>query len=253
MFPAWELLLLFGTGLLAGFVDSIAGGGGLITLPVLLSLGMQPQMALGTNKLQATFGSGSATWHYSSAKLVPLGDCKLGFVLSLIGAGAGSIIVQRVDPGFLKRIIPVVLIFVALYTLLRPRLGEAELHPRMGRSWFDVTFGLLIGFYDGFLGPWTGTFWTMAFMIGLGFSMTRATGYSKVMNFASNLSSLGVFLAGKSVHPGFGLVMGVGQMLGARLGSRMVIVRGTKFIRPIFICVVFLLIIKLLYDAYFRG
>src|SRR5258707_15665333 len=117
MFPAWELLLLFGTGLLAGFVDSIAGGGGLITLPVLLSLGMQPQMALGTNKLQATFGSGSATCHYAAAKLVPLRDCKLGFVLSLVGAGAGSIIVQRVDPGFLRRIIPVLLILVGLYTL----------------------------------------------------------------------------------------------------------------------------------------
>jgi uncharacterized protein len=120
----------------------------------------------------------------------------------------------------------------------------------MPRPAFDVIFGLLIGFYDGFFGPGTGTFWTMAFMLGLGFNMTRATGYAKVMNFASNVSSLVFFLPGGNVAWTAGLTMGVGQILGARIGSRMVITRGTRFIRPIFISVVLVLTLRLLYATY---
>jgi uncharacterized membrane protein YfcA len=250
MFKLWHLPLLFGTGLVAGFVDAIAGGGGLITLPVLLSFGLDPRHALGTNKLQATFGSGSAAWHYAQARTLALNDCKRGFVLSLLGAALGTLAVQQLDTSFLKRAIPVLLIGVASYTLLKPRLGAEDLHPRMVRGVFDMTFGLLLGFYDGFFGPGTGTFWTMAFMLGLGFNMTRATGYAKAMNFASNLSSLVFFLPGGNVCFAAGLTMGVGQVLGARMGSRMVIARGTKFIRPVFISVVLALTMKLLYDAY---
>ena len=250
MFELWRLSLLFGTGLVAGFVDSIAGGGALITLPVLLSFGLDPRHALGTNKLQATFGSSSASWHYAQAKAVPLKDCTRGFVLSLLGAALGALAVQQLDPSFLKRAIPVLLVAVAIYTLLKPSLGAEDLHPRMARGVFDLTFGLLIGFYDGFFGPGTGTFWTMAFMLGLGFNMTRATGYSKVMNFASNVSSLAFFLLGGNVCFVTGLTMGVGQVLGAKIGARMVIARGTKFIRPVFISVVLVLTLKLLYDAY---
>jgi uncharacterized protein len=250
MFELWHLPLLFLTGLVAGFVDSIAGGGGLITLPVLLSFGLDPRHALATNKLQATFGSGSAAWHFAQAKTVPLGDCMRGFLLSLAGAALGTLAVRQLDPSFLKRVIPVLLIAVAAYTLLKPRLGAEELRPRMGRGAFDLIFGLLIGFYDGCFGPGTGTFWTMAFMLGLGFNMTRATGYAKVMNFASNISSLAFFLPGGNIHVAAGLTMGVGQVIGAKVGSRMVITRGTKFIRPVFITVVLVLTTKLLYDAY---
>ncbi|MEY2429064.1 MAG: uncharacterized protein QOJ40_1949 [Verrucomicrobiota bacterium] len=250
MVASWQLPLLLGTGVVAGFVDSIAGGGGLITLPVLLSLGMTPQQALGTNKLQATCGSGSAAWHYATAKTVPLKDCIRGFLLSMGGAVLGTLAVQHVDPSFLKRAIPILLLAVAIYTLRKPRLGETDLHPRMQRVWFDVTFGLTIGFYDGFFGPGTGTFWTMAFMLGLGFNLTKATGYTKVMNFGSNLSSLAFFLASGSVLFAAGLTMGFGQLIGAQIGARMVTRRGTKLIRPIFISVVLVLTLKLLYGAY---
>ena len=250
MFKLWHLPLVFGSGFVAGLVDSIAGGGGLITVPVLLSFGLSPQQALGTNKLQATFGSSSASWHYAQARTVSLLDCTRGFVLSLMGSALGTMAVQQLDPSFLKRAIPVLLISVAVYALLKPALGAEDLHPRMGRGVFDLTFGLLIGFYDGFFGPGTGTFWTMAFMLGLGFNMTRATGYTKVMNFASNVSSLAFFLLGGNVCFAAGAAMGAGEVLGARIGSRMVIARGTKFIRPIFISVVLALTLKLLYDAY---
>jgi len=252
MFKFWHLPLLFGTGVVAGFVDSIAGGGGLITLPMLLSFGLDPQHALGTNKLQASFGSGSASWHYAQARTLALKDCTQGFVLSFLGAALGALAVQQVDPSFLRRALPVLLIGVAIYTMLRPRLGVEDLHPRMGRGAFYLTFGLLLGFYDGFFGPGTGTFWMMAFMLGLGFNMTRATGYAKVMNFASNVSSLALFLLGGNVCFAAGLTMGVGQVLGAKIGSQMVIARGTKFIRPVFISVVLALTLKLLYDAYVK-
>src|SRR5215831_4124787 len=235
MFSPWQLPLLFGTGLVAGFVDSIAGGGGLITIPVLLNFGLEPQLALGTNKLQASFGSGSASWHYAQARTVSLKDCQRGFVITLLGGAAGALVVQRVDPSFLKRAIPVLLIVVAAYALLKPSLGSEDLHPRMTRPWFDLLFGLLIGFYDGFFGPGTGTFWTMAYMVCLGFNMTKATGSTKVMNFASNFSSLIFFLVGRNVDFIAGLVMGIGQLLGAKVGATMVVRRGVKFIRPIFI------------------
>jgi uncharacterized protein len=251
MADPWLLFpLLFGTGLAAGFVDSIAGGGGLITLPVLLSFSLTPQLALGTNKLQATFGSGSAAWHYAAAKTVRLEDCGRGFVLSAIGAAVGTLAVQRLEPSLLRRAIPILLLAVAAYALLKPRWGDEDLHPRMSRGWFDLVFGLLLGFYDGFFGPGTGTFWTMAFISGLGFNLTRATGYTKVMNFASNLSSLIFFAWRGQVAVAAGLTMGVGQWLGARIGSRMVIARGTKFIRPVFILVVLALTLKLLWDQY---
>jgi uncharacterized protein len=250
MFEFWKLALLFVTGLVAGFVDAIAGGGGLITLPVMLSIGLSPEQALGTNKLQATFGSGSAAWHYAQAGTVPISDCARGFLLSLIGAALGTLVVRQIDPTVLRRAIPVLLIAVALYVLLKPRLGAEDLHPRMTRGSFDLTFGLVLGFYDGFLGPGTGTFWTVAFMLGLGFNMTKATGYTKVMNLASNVSSLTIFFLAGSVSLLPGLTMGIGQLIGAKLGSGMVITRGTKFVRPIFITVVLAITLKLLWDAY---
>ena len=141
MLELWHLAVLFGTGLVAGFVDSVAGGGGLITVPVLMNLGIDPKLALGTNKLQATFGSGSATWHYARAGTVPLRDCKRGFIITFLGAALGASLVQQLSQDFLKRAIPILLVAVAVYTLLKPKLGDTDAHPRMKRAWFDATFG----------------------------------------------------------------------------------------------------------------
>jgi uncharacterized membrane protein YfcA len=252
MIGYWPLPLLFATGLAAGFVDSVAGGGGVITLPVLLSFGLGPKDALGTNKLQATFGSASAAAHYALAKTVSLKDCARSFIFTLTGAAIGAMAVQQVNPTFLRRAIPVLLILVAIYLLIKPRLGTEEVEPRISRFWFDLVFGLGLGFYDGFFGPGTGTFWAVAYVMGLGFSLTRATAYTKVMNFASNLSSLAFFLAGGHAYAVVGLTMGLGQLVGARIGARMVITRGTAFIRPVFLTVVLALTLKLLHDGYAR-
>jgi uncharacterized membrane protein YfcA len=246
--PLWLYPLLLLTGLVAGFVDSIAGGGGLITLPVLLNLGMPPQMALGTNKLQATFGSGSATWHYGRAGLIDFRACWLGVGFTLVGAAVGTLLVSHLPAEVLRQTIPWLLLGIAVYFLFQPKLGERDVRGRIGPTLFHVVFGLGIGFYDGFFGPGTGTFWAMAYMLGLGFNLTRATAHTKVMNFTSNVVSLAVFLAGGQVHFMAGICMGAGQLLGARLGSKVVIRRGTRLIRPFFITVVLAITVRLLWQ-----
>ncbi len=250
MIELWLLPVLFLAALVAGFVDAIAGGGGLITIPALLACGLPPQYVLGTNKLQASFGSGGAAWHYAQAGAVRLADCLRPFVFCLIGAAAGAITVQFLEPALLRKAIPLLLIAVGLYLLFQPRVGETDLHPRMPAGGFDCLFGLGLGFYDGFFGPGTGTFWTIAYVVLQGYNFTRATAHTKVMNFASNISALALFAAGGKVLLLPGLVMASGQLLGAQLGARMVMARGTRFIRPVFLMVVLAITLKLLVDSW---
>ena len=244
------LSLLFLVGLAAGLVDSIAGGGGLITIPVLLGIGLPPQIALGTNKLQASFGSGSAMLTFIRSGKVKLGDCSIGILYTALGSALGTFTVQLLDPALLRLIIPWLLVAIVAYTLLTPRLGFDDLHPRMTQATFFLLAGLTLGFYDGFLGPGTGSFWVMALIFALGFNMTKATAYTKVMNFTSNIVSLVVFIAGGAVLWREGLVMGAGQFIGARIGARMVVSRGTRFVRPVFITMVLAITAKLIWQNY---
>jgi uncharacterized protein len=243
---AWWYALLFLAALVAGFVDAIAGGGGLITVPVLLSAGLSPQAALGTNKLQASFGSGSAAWHFGRAGLIDWKEIRPGVIATFVSSMAGALAVQQISPDFLRQLIPALLIAIGIYTLLQPRLGCQDQEPRMSPHAFAALFGVLLGFYDGFFGPGTGSFWAVACVALRGLNLTRATAYTKAMNFASNLGSLLVFLGGGQIHFGAGLLMGLGQWAGARLGSRMVIRKGARFIRPIFVTVVLAITVKLL-------
>jgi len=257
MIKPWLYPLLFFTGLIAGFVDSIAGGGGLITIPVLLNLGMAPQDALGTNKLQATFGSGSAAWHFGRAGLIDFRACIVGVLFTAIGAALGTRLIVEMGRGergqdLLRQIIPWLIIAIAIYMLLQPKVGEKDIHPRMPSPAFHFVFGLAIGFYDGFFGPGTGTFWALAYVLLMGFNLTRATAHTKVMNFTSNIASLGVFLWVGHVHYGAGLCMGAGQLLGAQLGSRIVVKKGVKFIRPIFIAVALAITARLLWKNFVK-
>ncbi len=246
------LVLLFATGLIAGFVDSIAGGGGLITLPVLLAAGLPPGFALGTNKLQASFGSGSAAWHFAQSGMVSLRECLPGIIFTAIGAAGGTVLVQHLNPAFLKHFIPALLIGIATFMFFKPQLGATENRPRMTVPTFYVLFGLALGFYDGFIGPGVGTFWAMAFILALGFNLAKATANTKVMNLASNLTSLAFFFAKGQILWCPGLAMGLGQLLGAKLGSHLVVTRGVKFIRPIFLSMVLLVSLKLIYDSFWK-
>jgi uncharacterized membrane protein YfcA len=162
---------------------------------------------------------------------------------AVVGAGA----VQFMDRHWLARLLPVLLIGVVVVVLLKPNLGALTRPPRMPQLWFDTTAGLVLGFYDGFFGPGTGTFWALACVWGLGLNLTQATGRTKVMNLASNLGALGLFAVSGQIDWGVGLIMGVGQLLGAQLGARMVIQRGVRFIRPVFLVVVIAITARLIY------
>jgi hypothetical protein len=246
----WLYPVLFLTALFAGTADTIAGGGGLITVPVLMSLGWSPQDALGTNKFQASFGSGSATLHFARAGAVSLRDCGWGILWTGLGAAAGAWAVGQIPAGFLNKLIPFLLIAMALYVLFSPKLGREETPARMGIFGFSLLFGLGIGFYDGFFGPGTGSFWAMAYVFFLGFELRRATAHTKVMNFTSNLLSLAVFLVMGNVHFVPGLVMAGGQFLGGRIGAKLVMTKGAALVRPVFITVVVAIALKLLWAAY---
>src|SRR6185369_15527065 len=185
MSPEILLPLLFMAAFVAGLVDSIAGGGGLITVPVLMGIGLPPQVALGTNKLQASFGSGSAMLHFIRSGTVKLSDCISGILWTAAGAAAGVLAIQRLDPAILRHLVPWLLIVIAAYMLFTPKLGSEDIHARISPKIFYPVFGLSIGFYDGFFGPGTGSFWAMAFVLLLGCSLIRATAHTKVMNFTS--------------------------------------------------------------------
>jgi uncharacterized protein len=245
--------LLFLAGLFAGLVDSVAGGGGLITVPVLLGLGLPPAVALGTNKLQASFGSFTAARTHHAGGAIDWREARFGVLMTLLGAAAGTATVQLLDPLVLARLIPFLLLVIFLFTLFSPRVGMEEAGERMGRRAFYAVFGLALGFYDGFLGPGTGTFWALAFVLARGFSLGRATAYTKVMNFASNAVSLLVFAVGGQVMWLLALPMAAGQALGARAGSLLVIRRGARLVRPVFIVVVFATMAKLFWTTWVTG
>jgi uncharacterized membrane protein YfcA len=249
-FAPWVYPLLFVTGLVAGLVDSIAGGGGLIALPVLLSLGLPVPLALGTSKLQGTFGSFSASVHYARSGLVNLRACRVGIVATFAGAVAGALAVQNTDTHLLGRLIPWLLAAIFVYTVFRPAVGVQDHPPRMRENVFFTVFGLGFGFYDGFFGPGVGSFWAITLILLLGQNFAKATAFTKVMNLTSNVAALALFAGAGLVHLGAGITMGVGQLIGARLGSGMVVRRGARFIRPIFLTVVGLTLARLWWVSY---
>ena len=246
-FAFWVYPLLFLTGLMAGWVDSVAGGGGLIALPMLLNLGLPVPLALGTSKLQGSCGSVAASWHYVRHGVVDLRSCRLGIAATFIGALAGALAVQQVDPHRLARLVPWLLAAIVLYTIFRPAVGEQDHPARLSRGVFFMVFGLGLGFYDGFFGPGVGSFWAIALIVVMGQNFTKATGCTKVMNATSNLASLALFAAAGLVHLGAGLAMGLGQVVGARIGSGLVVRKGACFIRPVFLTIVVLTLTRLVW------
>ena len=250
IFQYWHYPLLFLTAFLAGLVDSIAGGGGIITLPVMLSLGFPPHIALGTNKFQASFGSFTASYYYIKKDVVILKECIAGILFTLTGSAIGTWTVQQVSSDVLKYIIPFLLVGIIIYSFIKTNLGEIDNRARMNEMIFYFTAGLTFGFYDGFFGPGVGSFWAIAFVVGLGYNLKKATGYTKVMNFTSNIVSLVIFILGGYVIFTAGIVMALGQIAGSKIGAELVIRRGVKFIRPIFITIVILTTMKIIYDRF---
>ncbi len=237
-------------GLFAGFVDSISGGGGLISLPVLLSVGIPPHLALGTNKLQSSFGSFTAASNYTRKGIVDLKGVLPGIFFTACGAVIGTITIQHLSAGFLERFIPIMLLAVFLYFLFSPDLGTVEKQATMPEMVFYSITGLLLGFYDGFFGPGAGSLWMVVFVLSLGINLKKATAHTKIMNFTSNIVALVAFIFGNNVLFTAGIVMGFCQVLGAFIGSNLVLINGVRFVRVFFLTVVALTIMKLIYSNY---
>ncbi|PIE25079.1 MAG: hypothetical protein CSA60_01875 [Neptuniibacter caesariensis] len=242
------LLVLMITGFTAGLIDAIAGGGGMVALPVLLSCGLSPVEALATNKLQSSFGTFSAARYFIKRKLVDLRQMKVQILCTFSGAAAGTLLIQRLDSSLLDRLMPILLIVIALYFALSSGINDEEKKERLSATGFGVLIGTSIGFYDGFFGPGTGTFFTLAYVTLAGYGMAKATAHTKVLNLTSNIAALIFFTVSGHVVWLAGSVMAIGQLIGGRLGATLVISKGTKLIRPLVIIMTLLLSLKLLFS-----
>lgn len=221
LFSPELLLLLLLVSLVAGCLDTLAGGGGLITLPALMLAGIPPLQALATNKLQGSMGTATATVMMLKHKRVSWHDVRRPMVMAFVGAACGSVLVQLLDTDRLDLLIPVVLVVIAGYFLGSGKLLE-QLHPvRLSPVLFRRTVVPLIGLYDGMFGPGTGSFYSLAGVALQGQKLLQATAVAKTLNFATNLASLLVFLVGGHVVWQAGLVMMLGQLCGAWIGSHL--------------------------------
>ncbi|MEC2129417.1 MULTISPECIES: TSUP family transporter [Brevibacillus] len=247
------ILFLALFGFVAAFIDSTVGGGGLISLPALLGLGMPPYLALGTNKLAGTISSATSSITFiRSGKF----DKKLMYMLfpvSLIGAYFGAKTVLFVPQELLKVLVIIMMALIFVYTLFNKRFGEVANFK--GYTKFTLSVGIpftfLIGFYDGFFGPGTGSFFVFLMVLLFGYDFVIAAGNGRILNLASNIAALTVFtLEGKVVFV-TGLVMGVAMLLGASLGARMAIKTGVRYVRPLFLIVSITLITKMVYELIF--
>lgn len=225
-------------GLIAGTVDAIAGGGGMITIPILLALGMPPHMALGTNKLQSSVGTCVAAINYYRRGMWEFKTISKGLVFGFTGTVAGAILSQWLTANFLAQLIPWLLVAVLLYSIFTPHLGLIDRHPRMREHYFFPLAGFILGFYDGFFGPAVGSFWVFALVFFLGYNLAKATAYTKVFNLKSNLFAFACFAIGHNVDYRAGCIMAIGQLIGGKVGSHLVITRGARFVRPVFLGIV---------------
>ena len=238
---------LLGIAFFAGLVDSIAGGGGLLTIPSFLLVGIPPHLAIGTNKLQSSFGSLTAAINYFRLGLIDLNQIWIGVVSTMVGAFLGSWIVTLISATFLETYIPYLLGALLIYLSIAKKIGAEDKPNRLPRQIFYFIFGLTLGFYDGFFGPGTGAFWTIALVGILGFNLKKATAQTKIMNFTSNIVSLLIFIILGKVMFLLGIAMGVCQIFGAYVGSNLVAKKSVGFVRVLLILVVSASLVKLLF------
>jgi len=236
----------------AGFIDAIAGGGGLLTVPAMLSAGIPPIATLATNKLQSSFSSATATFSFSRKGMIDWRSYWPQVVITLLLSAAGAWTVQSIKTDLLDLIVPVLLIAVAAYVLLSPRMSDEDAHHRLSAPGYWPVGGA-IGFYDGFFGPGTGSFFATSLVSLRGLGLIRATAHTKAFNFASNIGSLIVFLVGGHAIVLLGLCMAIGSASGAYTGSHTAMRFGAKVIRPVLVIISLALTAKLLWSALSRA
>jgi uncharacterized membrane protein YfcA len=247
MLEPWVLLALAGAGMLAGFVDAIAGGGGLIALPALLAAGVPPVVALGTNKVQSVIGTGIAAITYWRKGYVSLRSVAIAVVAAFAAAFIGAFVVKLIDTSVLRIAVPIALVPIALYFLFAPRLTDEDRHARLRFALFVPVMGAIVGFYDGIFGPGTGSFLTMGFVALFGLGLTRAAGHTKILNLASNLGALALFIPSGDVLWIAAAAMAGGQLIGGYVGALTGIRFGASIIRPLVVVISLALAVRLIF------
>ncbi|MEO7495681.1 MAG: TSUP family transporter [Massilia sp.] len=248
-----DLFVLCGAAFLAGLVDAVVGGGGLIQIPVLFSLFPReiPATLLGTSKLAGIFGTASAAVNYARRVRVAWSTAAPAAVAALVMSFAGAYTVTRVPADFARMLLPFVLVAVAIYTFKKKDFGSvhAPVHSGHAERFFAVLIGASIGFYDGFFGPGTGSFLIFLFVRFFGFDFLSASAAAKVVNVACNFAALMWFGISGHLLWQLGLMMAVCQVAGSLVGTKLAVKHGSGFVRQLFLIVVTLLIIKTGYDA----
>jgi uncharacterized protein len=232
----------------AGFVDAIAGGGGLLTVPALLLFGFDPVAAVATNKLQGTFGTASATLTFARARLIDWRDALPMAAAAFVGAVGGAMTVKLLPTSVLLAVMPALLVAMAIYFALSKKLKDEDARRRIAPLAFTASIAIGVGFYDGLFGPAAGSFYLLGFVTLLGFGVRRATAHTKLLNFASNLGSLMLFIMTGAVVWPAGLAMAAGSLAGAQIGSRLALRHGARLVRPLLVLVSCAMALKLLLD-----
>lgn len=243
------LALLVAAAFIAGVIDAIAGGGGLITLPALIAAGLEPHVALGTNKGQSVFGSFAALVRFWREGRVDRALAKLTFPLGLLGSFAGAALVLLVSPAVLRPLVIILLLAVAAFVFLR---NPASTHPIVASAppWAAPLLALFLGAYDGFFGPGVGTFLMVGFVALLGRTLTHASADAKVVNFASNLAAVILFGLRGVILWKISLPMAAAQFVGGTVGAHLAVKQGDKLVRRMVLLVVVALVLKLARDLY---
>lgn len=251
------LLLLCAFSLLAGFVDAVVGGGGLIQLPAVLILlpGVPLPTLLGTNKFASFFGTSMAVQRYARHVSIDWRTVAPTAIAAGVFAFIGSRAVTLLNPAVLRPLVLVLLIAVAIYVFLVKELGliHRPKHAPDKARWIGMGIGAAIGFYDGFLGPGTGSFLIFAFVGIFGFDFLAASASAKAVNWSTNIASLLYFTMHGNVLYGYGLAMAASNVLGATLGTRLAIAKGSRFVRVFFLVIVCALIAKLAQMMWMRS
>ncbi len=250
------VVLIVVAGFAAGWVDAVVGGGGLIQLPALLMVpGITPVQALATNKMGSIFGTTTSAVTFFRRARPDLRTAIPMALIALVGSFGGAILAASLPSSVFKPIIVVALIAVAIFTAFRPTVGTLTKLRHSGRRHYGTAgaIGLVIGFYDGLIGPGTGSFLIIAMVTLLGYSFLGASAKAKIVNMATNFGALAFFLPNGSLLWGLGLILGGANMAGGYLGSRMAITKGSTFVRVVFLVVVGALIVKLGYDVWVEN
>lgn len=231
------LVFLFFAAVVAGFMDTLAGGGGLITVPALVVSGVPPLAALGTNKLQSSFGSGTASFLLFKRKKIHWQELRPMMLAAFIGSAIGTIIVQFINAKVLGFMIPLVLVIIAAYFITAPYLKLESTKPRLSAQVYQKTVLPIIGMYDGMFGPGTGSFLAVAGVSLRGLELIKATAIAKPLNFATNIASLIVFIFAGQLVWAAGVVMIAGQILGAWVGSHYLFKVNPKVLRILIVTI----------------